>query len=153
MDLIFFWYNLYSFQSVRLIMKKINFKILSHLSSAYLNLTSPFTFPNLILFYLTTKRFLRRSLIIATVVFVFNFKMLPPGQAHWLFWGVHSVTKNVSYQKKKKESDLYWSLEPEGVTMPHWGQAIPNLNIWNSVLEHTNLDVGGCGKKNAMVKC
>lgn len=60
----------------------------------------------------------------ATVVFVFNFKMLPPGQAHCTPLQSHSIID--PYQK---ENDLYWSLEPDGVTMPHLGQPIPNLNM------------------------
>lgn len=57
---------------------KENEEILSLLSLDYLKLMSPITFPNMILFYLATQRFLRRSLMYATVVFVSNFRMLPP---------------------------------------------------------------------------
>lgn len=58
-------------------MKEIR-KFYSSLSLAYPELMSPTTFPNMILFYLATQRFLRRTLINTTVIFVFNFKMLPP---------------------------------------------------------------------------
>lgn len=84
---------------------------------------SPITFPNMILF-LAIKYFLTRSLINARVVSVFNLKILPPGQAHSA-----SVDPLLQIHTKKKESDLYWSLEPEGVTTPHLGQPIPNLKI------------------------
>lgn len=86
---------------------------------------SPITYPNMILFYLAITRL--RRIIHATVVFVFDFKMLPP--VKHITHLRRAILLSKRYPYKKMESDLYWSLEPEGVTTSHLGQPIPNLDI------------------------